>query len=72
MILGMAVSGSTMLFGGAVLFVLTMFQVLSGLRVIDLGKAHRKIHRRTALTIVAVAALHGALGIIFVTGVSFL
>jgi fumarate reductase subunit D len=57
-----------MLIGGAILFVLTVFQVLSGLRVIKLGKIHRKVHRTTAFTILGIAAIHGTLGILFVTG----
>ena len=51
MILGMPVTGMMMLAGGAVLLVLTLFQVLAGMRVIKLGKKHRVVHRWTAFAI---------------------
>jgi hypothetical protein len=70
MILGMAVTGTTMLIGGAVLLALTLFEVLLGLRVIKLGKKHRIVHRQTAFAILGIAALHGLLGVMYVTGAS--
>jgi hypothetical protein len=69
MILGMPVTGMMMLVGGAVLLVLTLFQVLAGLRVIKLGKKHRIVHRWTAFAILGLAAIHGLLGVVYVTGV---
>ena len=68
MIFGIPVSATAMLIGGAVMFLLVTFQVLSGLRVIKLGKAHRQVHRLTAFTIIGLAAVHGLLGVIFATG----
>ena len=68
MILGLAVTGTMMLMGGAMLFALAAFEVLLGMRVIKLGKKHRIVHRWTAFTILGVAAIHGVLGVLFVTG----
>jgi len=72
MILGIPVTGTAMLAGGFVLFVLTLFQVLMGMRVIKLGKRHRVAHRWTAFAILGLAAVHGLLGFVFVTGVRIL
>jgi hypothetical protein len=69
MILGFAVTGSVMLLGGLALFLLTVFQVLMGLRVFKFGKRHRIVHRWVAYAILAIAAVHGLLGVLFVTGV---
>ena len=69
MILGMPVTGTMMLILGATLFAALLFQVLLGLRVIKVGKRHRIVHRWVAFTILAVAAMHGLLGVLFVTGV---
>jgi cytochrome b561 len=68
MILGLPVTGTVMLLGGATLFLLTLFQVLLGMRVIKLGKRHRIVHRWTAYAIMALAAIHGLLGVVYVTG----
>ena len=68
MILGMPVTGPMMLIGGAMLLTLTAFEVLLGMRVIKLGKQHRIVHRWTAFAILGIAAVHGLLGVMFVTG----
>ena len=68
MILGMSVTGPMMLIGGVTLLALTLFQVLLGLRVFKLGKRHRIVHRWAAFAILGVAAVHGLLGVLFVTG----
>lgn len=70
MILGVAVTGVMMLIGGALLLALTLFEVLLGLRVIKMGKKHRIVHRWTAFAILGVAAIHGILGVLYVTGAS--
>jgi hypothetical protein len=72
MIFGIPVTGSTMLVVGILLFLITAFQVLAGMRVIKLGKVHRQVHRWTAYVIIGLAALHGLLGIAFATGWSIL
>jgi len=69
MILGMPVTGMMMMVGGAVLLVLTLFQVLAGMRVIKLGKKHRVVHRWSAFAILGLGAIHGLLGVVYVTGV---
>ena len=68
MILGMSITGPMMLIGGATLLALTLFQVLLGLRVFKFGKRHRVVHRWVAFSILGVAAVHGLLGALFVTG----
>jgi heme A synthase len=68
MVLGLPVTGTMMLVGGALLFTLVLFQVLLGMRVIKLGKRHRIVHRRTAYAIMALAAVHGLLAVAYVTG----
>jgi hypothetical protein len=68
MILGLPITGTMMLLGGVALFVLTLFEVLLGLRVIKLGRKHRVVHRWTAFAILGVAAVHGLLGVLYVTG----
>jgi len=68
MILGMVVTGPVMLIGGALLFALTLFEVLLGMRAIKLGKKHRIVHRWTAFAILGFAATHGVLAVLFVTG----
>jgi hypothetical protein len=46
--------------GGAFLFALVIFQVLTGRRVITFkGKLHMQIHRWTAYAMIAVAGGHG-------------
>ena len=72
MIFGLPVTGAVMLVLGAVLLVLTVFQVLAGLRIIKLGKVHRVVHKWNAYAILGIAAVHGLLGILFVTGATIL
>ncbi|MDO8915032.1 MAG: hypothetical protein Q7W16_02975 [Coriobacteriia bacterium] len=46
--------------GGAFLFLLFIFQVLTGRRVIHFkGKLHMTVHRWTAYAMIAIAAGHG-------------
>ena len=68
MILGMPVTPMVMLIGGIIVLGLTLFEVLLGLRFIKLGRQHRTVHRRVAFAIVAVAVVHGFLGVLLVTG----
>ena len=68
MIFGIPVSGTFMIVDGIAMFSIVLFQVLLGLRVINLGKRHRIVHRWTAYVILGVAVLHGLLGVMFVTG----
>jgi len=72
MIFGVPVTATMMLAGGFTLFVLTVFQVLMGMRVIKFGKKHRVAHKWTAFAILAFAAVHGLLGFAFATGTRIL
>jgi hypothetical protein len=62
MFFGLTVTLQMLLVLGVLLFILLLVQVLIGLRVIKLGKAHRVWHRRLAFAILAFAALHGVAG----------
>jgi hypothetical protein len=68
MILGLTITGPMVVVGGSTLFALVLFQVLLGLRVIKLGAKHRVVHRWTAFTILAVAAVHGSIAALFALG----
>ncbi|NTU71503.1 MAG: hypothetical protein HGB10_06755 [Coriobacteriia bacterium] len=68
MILGMPVTAITLAIGGGALFAVVLFQVLLGARVIKLGKRHRVVHKWAAYLILALASIHGLLGVLFVTG----
>jgi hypothetical protein len=72
MILGLTVTGPMMLVGGAILLLLTVFQVLVGLRKIKFGRRHRAIHKWTGFAILAIAAVHGLMGIAFAMGFTIL
>jgi len=68
MFFGIAIAPQVVLAGGATIFTLLLFQVLLGLRVINLGKNHRVVHRWVAFTILGIAAVHGLAGFLFATG----
>ena len=53
---------------GLTLFVLTVFQVLVGLRKIKLGRNRMMIHKWTGFAILAIAAVHGLMGATFALG----
>jgi len=72
MIFGMAVTSLVMLLVGLLLLCLIVFQVLIGERKIKLGRRTFVYHKYVAHTILAVAVVHGLLGILYVTGWSFL
>jgi len=72
MILGIVVTGPLMVAGGLTLFVLIVFQVLVGLRKINLGRKRLVIHKWTGITILGLAAVHGLLGIAFALGLTIL
>jgi hypothetical protein len=49
---------------GVLLFVLTVLEVLLGLRIVRFkGPVHWKIHRYNAYAILAIAAIHGTLAL---------
>ena len=68
MVFGIPITGTMMAVGGATLFVLLSSQIAIGLRWIKLGRKHAKYHRYLGITLWVVALVHGALGVLFVTG----
>ena len=68
MIFGMPITAFTMLVIGLLLLCLIVFQVLIGERKIKLGRRTFVYHKYVAYTILAVAAVHGLLGVLYVTG----
>jgi hypothetical protein len=70
MIFGAAIQPLMMLVPGVTLLVLIVLQMLLGMRKINLGKKTRVWHKWTAWAIVCLAALHGVVGFLFVTGYS--
>jgi hypothetical protein len=69
MIFGLQLSSSYIMYGGAVVFVMLIFELLVGLRVIKFkGRTHMKVHKWTAYAIVALTALHAILALILFNG----
>ena len=68
MIFGMPITAFTMLVIGLLLLCLIVFQVLIGERKIKLGRRTFVYHKYVAYTILTVAAVHGLLGVLYVTG----
>ncbi|MDO8846786.1 MAG: hypothetical protein Q7W51_00150 [Coriobacteriia bacterium] len=59
MLLGITITGSMLVAGGAAIFLLLVFQVLVGLRKIKFqGKLHMKVHKYGAYALVALAVFH--------------
>lgn len=65
MIFGWAVTVEAMMIVGVILFAMVLFEVLLGLRVIKLGRKQILVHKWTGLSILAVAAIHGVLGMVY-------
>jgi len=72
MILGLAVTGPMMVVFGFVLLVLTAFQVLVGMRKINLGRKRMVIHKWTGLAILVLGLVHGLMGVAFGLGLTIL
>ena len=72
MIFGMPITAFTMLVIGLLLLCLIVCQVLIGERKIKLGRRTFVYHKYVAYMILAVAAVHGLLGVLYVTGWSIL
>lgn len=69
MIFGLTISLPLIATGGVIMLLLLLFQMASGMRWIKLPPKHRvKIHKTTGLTLVAFAVVHGAMGLVLVTG----
>lgn len=71
MIFGFTISLAILSLGGAVMFALLFFQMASGMRWIKLPPKRRlKIHKMVGLTLVALAVIHGAMGLILTAGIT--
>jgi hypothetical protein len=72
MLFGMSITPQLMVFGGAFLFLLLALQVLVGLRIIRIGKpkTHMRSHRLLGYALLAVALVHGFLGIMYGLGLT--
>jgi hypothetical protein len=68
MILGFVVTGPLVVAMGLTLLLMTVFQVLVGLRKIKLGRNRLVIHKWTGFAILGIAAVHGLLGATFALG----
>ena len=68
MIFGIAVTGPMVLVLGVALLLLTVFQVLAGMRKIKLGRNRMKIHKWAGFAILAIGVVHGLLGATFALG----
>jgi hypothetical protein len=68
MIFGIPVQPLWVIAGGVTLFVLTVFQVLVGMRKIKLGRKTMVYHRWIAWVILGGAVVHGTLGALFAMG----
>jgi len=66
MLLGITITGSMLVAGGAALFLLLAFQVLVGLRKITFkGKLHMKVHKYGAYAMVALTVFHATAALAF-------
>lgn len=67
MLLGITISSTLMIAGGATLFALLVFQVLLGTRKVKIkGPLHWKVHRWVAYTMLVFAAFHALAALAFV------
>ena len=68
-IFGQTITLDTVIPVGVVLFVLLIFQVLVGKRIIHFkGRTHLRVHRWTAFVLVFLATVHGLLGLVATYG----
>jgi len=72
MILGIPVTGPEIVTLGVLLWLVTLFQVLVGLRWIKLGRRQYKIHKWVGISILGLAVLHGMAGAAFALGLHIL
>ena len=56
---------------GVGIWLLTLFQVLVGLRVFKLGRRHRTVHKWVGLAILGLGPVHGLLAWSFFLGLPF-
>jgi hypothetical protein len=68
MIFGLAITPAWMITGGVTLLVLTVLEVLIGLRKIKFGRKTFVYHRYIAFAILGIAAVHGLSGVLLLMG----
>jgi hypothetical protein len=68
MIFSLSVTPAMMIAGGLTLLALLVVQILIGMRKIKLGRKTFTYHRYMAFGILAIAAIHGLLGFLLLTG----
>lgn len=62
MLFGYTLSLQSQVLTGTLLFMLLLWQLLTGLRVIKLGRNHYRIHRITGITLVVLTLGHAVTG----------
>lgn len=71
MVFGFTPSLQILAIGGIAMMALLLFQMASGLRWIKLPPKRRlKIHKTAGVTLVVLAVVHGAMGLILASGVT--
>jgi hypothetical protein len=68
MIFGLAITPAWMIGLGVILLVLTVIQILIGLRKIKLGRKTFVYHRYIAFAILGIGAVHGLSGMVMLMG----
>jgi hypothetical protein len=68
MIFGLAITPEWMIGLGVILLVLTVTQILIGLRKIKLGRKTFVYHRYIAFAILGIGAVHGISGVVLLMG----
>jgi hypothetical protein len=69
MVFGFAISLTALAIGGATMLALLLFQMATGMRWIKLpAKRRLKIHKATGITLLALALVHGSMGLILASG----
>lgn len=68
MLFGYTLSLQSQALTGTLLFMLLLWQLLTGLRVIKLGRNHYRIHRITGISLVVLTLGHGLTGYLIAFG----
>lgn len=69
MILGIAIRAVYVAVGGVLVFGVVLFQILVGTRRVHFkGKMHLLVHKRTAWVLLALAVIHGFMGVVYTAG----
>jgi len=71
MIFGLTVSLPMLVIGGLVMLALLLFQMASGMRWIKLPPKRRlKIHKTAGMVLLALAVVHGVMGLVLASGIA--